>query len=627
MATCGAFGLLAGPSVAHTGPGFMTGGEQAQGANAPRAASAAATARPVPRPHCRPGSRPETGMQGRVPASARSGFTCNLRLLGHEGVSGGYKVERFVDRHRHECAFYDGTLLFPGNAENLSKSPTGTPVLDMSNPARPRRTTTLMTPAMQTPHESLLLNKRRGLLAATTANPTVYPSVVDIYDVNEDCRHPALQSSLPVGILGHESGFAPDGNTYYTTSLTTGGIVAVDVSNPKVPKPIWFGRIPSHGMTVSNDGRRGYVAGIGVGLIIIDLSQVQARKQNPQVPEISRLSWPERTIPQVAQPVTIRGRHYLVEVDEFSTNGDSSSPSTNGSRVGAARIIDIENEKHPRVVSNLRLAVHQPQNRARLANDPGNSGALSSLQGYAGHYCTVPRRNEPGIVGCSFILSGLRIFDIRDPYHPRELAYFAAPLRSNSSGVEPSNYAMSGPAYAPSRREVWYSDGVQGFYAVRLFKGIWPSARSCLARRSPIGPRNIGRVRLRYTRRRALRRIAPKPVRRGRYVYRWCVKRSRGRVTAVFSRRSRRGRIRLVTTTARAHGMRGVHRGSGVRKLRRRFRHARRIARGVYRAGPHSRRLFGVRHGKVRFVAVADKRLIRHPRTLRRYVRRAGFRG
>ncbi|MFN2616770.1 MAG: LVIVD repeat-containing protein [Thermoleophilaceae bacterium] len=617
--------LVPAPGFGHNSDSFMNVGPSDGGGAPIRASASAARARPVPRPRCRQGSRPETDIQGRVPLSAKRGFTCNLRVLGHEGLYGGYKVERYVDKHGHECAFYDGTLLFPGNAEGGRDEPTGTQVLDMSNPAHPKRTDTLQTIAMQSPHESLLLNPRRGLLAATAANPVTYPGVIDVYDVSQDCRHPALKSSSPTGFLGHESGFAPDGNTYYTSVLyDPGQVTAVDLRNPSQPTPVWTETWASHGLTISDNGNRAYLAARNVGLIILDVSEVQARKPLAKAHEISRLTWPEMTVPQVARPVTIHGRHYLVEVDEFSSNEGSNQLATNGSRVGAARIIDIQDERHPRVVSNIRLAVHQPENRARIANDPGNN---SSLQGYAGHYCNVPRERDPEIVACSMIASGLRVFDIRDPYHPKELAYFAAPLHSNSSIVQPSNYAMSSPSFVRSRREIWYADGVQGFYAVRLFKGVWPSAghRGCLARRSPIGPRNIGRVRLRYTRRQARRRIAPQPVRRRRYVYRWCVKRSKGRVTAVFSRRSPHGRIRLVASTARLHGMRGVHRGVRVRRLLRRFPHARRVTRGVYRLTRRSRRVFGTRRGRVRFVAVVDRRVLRSHRALRRYMRRAGL--
>ena len=130
------------------------------------------------------------------------------------------------------------------------------------------------------------------------------------------------------------------------------------------------------------------------------------------------------TIPQVAIPVTIGGKPYLVEIDEYSSGESGGSVAGNGPRVGAARIIDISDERRPFVVSNIRLAVHQPENRAAIAGDPG---AQSPVQGYAGHYCNVPQRVEPGILACSMIVSGLRVFDIRDPEHPKEIAYHVAP--------------------------------------------------------------------------------------------------------------------------------------------------------------------------------------------------------
>ena len=152
--------------------------------------------------------------------------------------------------------------------------------------------------------------------------------------------------------------------------------------------------------------------------------------------------------------------------------------------------------------------------------------------------------------------------------------------------------------------------------------GLEASLGACLARRSPIGPRNIGRVRLGYSRAKMLRRVKPRPIRRTRRAFRWCVKRSRGRVSAVFSQR---GRARLVITTALAHGNRGVRPGRSARLLRA-YPSRRRIMRGVYRATPRSPRLVGVRRGRVRFTAVVDRRLLRRPRALRRYLRLAGVR-
>ena len=430
---------------------------------------------PAPEAECGPGSRPETDIQGRVPLSdiesgrAAKGYRCNTELVGAyeqpdvQGSVGGFKVERYTDDAGRDCAYYDSTLLYP---TNLLDTEAGVNVLDMSDPKHPRLTDKLVTPAMQSPHETLLVNKKRGLLAAVLGNPTTYPGMIDIYDISRDCRRPVLRTSAPTGILGHESGWSPDGNTFYSGSPGNSTLVAIDVSNPSAPVPLWIGRYDSHGLSISDDGNRAYVAGTDSGLIILDTSEIQARKPNPQVREVSRLTWNSMSIPQNAIPVTIKGDPYVVEIDEFGTLD----------AVGAARIIDIADEANPRVVSNLRLEVHQPENFDAISGDPN---ADNPLQGYAGHYCNVPRREDPGIVACSMINSGLRVFDIRDPLNPREIAYYNAPVKPRTT-PEPfaaSNYAMSSPSFVPERGEIWYSDGFQGFYAVRLTNGVWPFPR------------------------------------------------------------------------------------------------------------------------------------------------------
>jgi hemolysin type calcium-binding protein len=427
----------------------------------------------VPRAHCGPHDRPETGLQGEVTQAdhdsgrAAQGFTCNTRLVGSHtepnarGTVGGFRVERYVDASGNECAYYDTTLLFPSNIDALS----GVNVLDMSDSHNPDLTETLITPAMETPHESLRVNKRRGLLAAETGNPAFYPGLLDIYDISQDCRHPVLRSSTPTAILGHESGWSPDGLTYYAGSAGGQTLVAIDVTNPSLPVTWWIGAYPSHGLEISDDGNRAYVASVTggeKGLIILDTSEIQSRVVNPTVTEVSHLQWNSESIPQNAIPITIRGRPYLVEIDEFGAL----------SQVGAGRIIDIKDEEHPFVVSNLRLEVHQPENFDAIKNDPGADN--TAVGSYAGHYCNVPKRKDPGIVACSMILSGLRVFDIRDPHKPQEIAYFNAPISPNSTFPGPSNWAMSSPSFVPKRGEIWYSDGLTGFYAVKVTHGVWP---------------------------------------------------------------------------------------------------------------------------------------------------------
>ena len=177
----------------------------------------------------------------------------------------------------------------------------------MSDPAHPVQTATLTELPMMSPHESLNLNPARGLLAAVIGNPSTSPGLVSIYDVRKDCRHPVLQSTKPVARIGHESGFSPDGKTFYATGTAVNAITAIDVTNPKNPHSIWQGNVTSHGMSLSADGNRAYLADPGGELPILDISQIQAPQANPQTREVSRLTWKAASIPQNAIPFTRDG--------------------------------------------------------------------------------------------------------------------------------------------------------------------------------------------------------------------------------------------------------------------------------------------------------------------------------
>jgi len=225
-----------------------------------------------------------------------------------------------------------------------------------------------------------------------------------------------------------------------------------------------------HGLNVSDSGNRLYAADVGSGtkgLLVLDTSQVQARVPNPTVAPVSHLTWPQVSTPQTNLPVTVNGHRYLVEIDEFGAGGGNGP-------VGAARIIDVASAAHPKVVANLRLAVNNTPTNPALLADPG---ADSSLQGYAGHYCGVPSEVDPGIVACSFIVSGLRIFDIHDPLHPKEIAYFNRPqTQSTTAGGSPRGaYAMSQAAFDKTRGDIWYADGNSGFYVVHVTSPYWPA--------------------------------------------------------------------------------------------------------------------------------------------------------
>jgi hypothetical protein len=479
-----------------SGSASATGGAS----HPPRAPVSAGPGEPeleaVPRAVCGPNARQETGIQGRVSRAdhvsglAAKGLQCNAELVGKHtqekagvdgtivGTVGGYKVLRYKDSRGNECAYYDTSLLPPTNAGDGNL---GVRVLDMNDPKNPKLSMILDSAAMVSPHESLVLSEKRGLLMAVAGNlaQAVLPGVVDIYDLEGQlgCSVPILKSSTPLGIFGHESGLAPDGNTFYSASFSTKTVVALDISNAALPVILGYIPVNSHGLSISQDGTRAYVAKDaayvaadgdtgGFGLGIYDVSDFQNRTPNPVGREISSLAWAGISIPQSTVPITIKGKPFVLESDEFGP--------------GASRLIDITNEKTPFVISNLRLQVHQADIRKAnpsMEDDPGVNTPFSFAQDYTGHFCNVPTLVDPPIVACSMAVSGLRIFNIEDPYHPYEAAYFTAPVQTRAF-PEGSNWAYSMPAFVPERKEVWYSEAYTGFYAVKITNGAWPDAQA-----------------------------------------------------------------------------------------------------------------------------------------------------
>src|SRR5262249_30022378 len=251
----------------------------------------------VPKAKCGPNDHPETALQGQVPASLRNapggftGFSCNLELIsqqkndganwqsaewrdqGHVGPGG----DKAQGKPKDACRYHTSAAPKPGTPANppLPRNPAhyGVPVNDITDPTKVVTTGFLQTTSMLDPWESLKVNERRQLLAADNgANGGGGPEI-DIYDVSQDCRFPQLLASVPVGtgtdgglvhkVTGHEGSWAPDGLTYYGGDLRAAQYYAVDTSDPRRPKLIAAWPVPvaganSHGLSISDDGKRGY---------------------------------------------------------------------------------------------------------------------------------------------------------------------------------------------------------------------------------------------------------------------------------------------------------------------------------------------------------------------------------
>jgi hypothetical protein len=97
---------------------------------------------------------------------------------------------------------------------------------------------------------------------------------------------------------------------------------------------------------------------------------------------------------------------------------------------GFGRLVDMSDEAHPFTVSRLLLEVDDPKNCDKLANDPG---FLNAGFGYSAHYCTADNREDTQLVACSRHEAGIRVFDVRDPSNPKEVAYYKPPIHTGEN--------------------------------------------------------------------------------------------------------------------------------------------------------------------------------------------------
>lgn len=165
------------------------------------------------------------------------------------------------------------------------------------------------------------------------------------------------------------------------------------------------------------------------GLRVLDVSQIQAREPLPVVQEVGRVSWTEGALAQHTVPVTWGGKPHVVFVEEGGQDSSFAGPA------GGARLIDVADPADPVVVSRITLEIHQPERAERNQEQIQGNG----LFGYRAHYCTVDRPADPTALACSFFQSGIRVFDVRDPEQPREIAYFNPPAQADKKGQLPGS--------------------------------------------------------------------------------------------------------------------------------------------------------------------------------------------
>jgi hypothetical protein len=234
------------------------------------------------------------------------------------------------------------------------------------------------------------------------------------------------------------------------------------------------------------------------GFVILDTSDVQARKPNPQIRVISKFLFLDGSIAQHTIPVRIKGKPYIIHVDEGGSGGIFFAGWQAACAAGLPvfpmpRIVDISDERNPKQVSRIMLETHDPANCAKVLPDVVGLSIFT----YGSHYCSVDNKHNASTLACGFFNSGIRIFDIRDPVRPKEIAYFnpagATSVSAGSNHVLGSNFVAGGPDWCSAqvhldakRGTVWSTCQDNGVLTLKFREGVWPFPES----RTPPGAQN-----------------------------------------------------------------------------------------------------------------------------------------
>jgi len=490
----------------------------------------------VGKAQCGAGDRVEPVLQGQVPFNERAagfkGYNCNLHMTAATRSSRGEGLGQmfgFVHDHAGHLCGYGAPAYFTGKS--------GTVVVDLTDPNHSQETGFIDTPGLSAPGEGIRTHAGRGLLVAAYYNNTPDDPAnadfkkdaagddvthgFDVYDVGTDCRHPKLLYSttnitFPTAgvttagsgtdrIWGHEGALSPDGNTYWVGDLAHGAYHAIDISDPKHPKyvagfstPAFMKKIAtSHGLSISDDGNRAYVTTIAGwtpgpadiapasgefhdGFLILDISEVQARKANPKIRVLSETNWHDGAWAQMTIPIKIGGKPYLVTTNEAGVglaqrDGIKAACGLKRTPFGMVRIFDISDEHNPILAKNLVLEVNDPKNCTLIdpeisAMRPAGDAGGGSLFLYDAHMCTVDNRDNATTLACSYFNSGIRVYDIRDPKNAKEIAYFTPPAKAAGS----IGWCPALPFLNAATGMLYSTCADTGVLSLKFTKGVWP---------------------------------------------------------------------------------------------------------------------------------------------------------
>lgn len=243
----------------------------------------------------------------------------------------------------------------------------------------------------------------------------------------------------------------------------------VDISDPS--KPVEKGRwwIPEQweaGGGVTNKrvhlhgpaypvGNRAYLPYSGGGMVILDISDISLPKL------VSRLEFsPPFNDRLPCHTVLPLPRRKLAMVSSEAIAEECQEP------LNYAGIVDISDEKNPRLISLLPIPA--PPENSPYKNFAEKGGRFGPHNFH--HFQNQPHlEDRDDRVYLTYFCAGLRIYDISDPYLPREIAYYIPPDPKERIGIMPRAklVVQSEDVIADKRGYIYITDKNHGLQILR----------------------------------------------------------------------------------------------------------------------------------------------------------------
>lgn len=346
----------------------------------------------------------------------------NIHLIGHTDLDG-----------HGDCMHVnvkDG-FAFVGH---MGGDRVGTSVVDVTNPAQPRLVTQILTPPgthshkVQVVGDVLLVNHERN---PAERDATEWSAGTQVYDVSNPAVPKELAFIAAPGKGVHRMTYWTEPYAWITgsdTGYTDQFLQIVDLASPTTPREVgrWWmpgmheagGEQPSwpsgrrwalHHAIVRGD--RAYCTWWDAGLVILDVSDVR----NPTM--VSHVDFGAEQSGATHTALPLPGRDLVVVTDE-AINDRRDVPQKQ------VRLIDIADERNPRVVSTLPVPEGNFRDRA------GRFGPHNLHEMRPGSF------RSSHLIHLTYFNAGLRMYDVSDPMDPREVASFVPPAYGGASTIQ-----------------------------------------------------------------------------------------------------------------------------------------------------------------------------------------------